>query len=55
MICTRLLDTMPAGVTASAGIAQWNGEEDQAMLYRRCDEALYAAKDSGRDCARIAP
>jgi hypothetical protein len=30
-------------------------EEGQLAPYRRCDEALYAAKNSGRDCARLAP
>jgi diguanylate cyclase (GGDEF)-like protein len=55
VLCTRMLDTLPANITASAGIAQWNGAEDMSTLYHRCDEALYAAKDSGRDCARIAP
>jgi diguanylate cyclase (GGDEF)-like protein len=53
--CRRLLDAMPEGVTASAGIAQWNGDEDQSVFYRRCDEALYAAKNSGRNRASIAP
>jgi diguanylate cyclase (GGDEF)-like protein len=43
----RLLQAVPAGITASAGIARWYGE-DADMLYRRADEALYAAKAAGR-------
>ena len=54
VICTRLIGSLPDGVTASAGSAQWDHEEDELALYRRCDEALYAAKRSGRSCARIA-
>lgn len=52
--CGRLLAVLPEGVTASAGIAQWNGEEDQLTFYRRCDQALYAAKNSGRARAHVA-
>ena len=48
------IGSLPDGVAASAGIAQWDREEDELALYRRCDEALYAAKRSGCSCARIA-
>lgn len=48
-LCQRLLAALPDDVTASAGLAQWNGEEDQLAFYRRCDEALYDAKNSGRN------
>jgi diguanylate cyclase (GGDEF)-like protein len=37
------------GVTASAGIALWDGREPAAHLIRRADGALYEAKRSGRD------
>ena len=53
-VSQRLLDVLPEGVTASAGIAQWDGQEDQLAFYRRCDEALYAAKNAGRNCAKVA-
>jgi len=37
-------------VTASLGVSTWLGPDDQPdELLRRADEALYAAKRSGRD------
>lgn len=36
-------------VTVSVGWATWDGEEDVDALVKRADEALYAAKDGGRD------
>jgi diguanylate cyclase (GGDEF)-like protein len=38
----------PVPVTCSVGVATWHGESPE-MLLRRADEALYAAKDAGRD------
>jgi diguanylate cyclase (GGDEF)-like protein len=38
----------PVPVTASAGVATWEGEPPETLL-RRADEALYAAKRGGRD------
>ena len=35
-------------VTVSIGIATWDGEAPEELLHR-ADEALYAAKDGGRD------
>jgi diguanylate cyclase (GGDEF)-like protein len=36
-------------VTVSLGVATWETEEPPELLLRRADEALYAAKDAGRD------
>lgn len=48
---------MPKGrrFTASFGVAELAGGEGVSELMIRADRALYAAKDSGRDCVRIAP
>jgi len=41
-------------VTVSIGIAQYKKSEGHRELLRRSDEALYVAKDSGRDCYKVA-
>jgi two-component system cell cycle response regulator len=38
----------PVPVTCSVGVATWDGEPAETLL-ARADEALYAAKDAGRD------
>src|SRR5262249_44760522 len=38
----------PVPVTVSAGIATWDHETPEQIL-RRADQALYRAKDAGRD------
>ena len=42
-------------ITASAGLAQWQDGESSASLLRRADQALYRAKQAGRDrsCADL--
>jgi two-component system, cell cycle response regulator len=46
------VDTL--GVTVSIGWASWEGESGETLL-ARADDALYAAKRRGRDCAVGAP
>lgn len=36
-------------VSASFGVAEWNGEEDARALINRADRALYVAKTTGRN------
>ncbi len=36
-------------VTASVGLAIWDGEEDAESFYRRADRMLYQAKRMGRN------
>jgi diguanylate cyclase (GGDEF)-like protein len=47
-------DGEPLSVTVSIGWAAWEGETPEELL-RRADEALYAAKEGGRDRVRGAP
>ena len=43
-----------AGLTISIGVAGFQGERKVGELIRRADEALYAAKDAGRNTVRLA-
>ena len=42
-------------VTASLGVAQWNGREGTSAWLHRADLALYEAKHQGRDRVIVAP
>lgn len=46
------IDDIP--VTASIGVAEFNTDETFHQWYERCDKALYQAKDSGRNCVKVA-
>jgi diguanylate cyclase (GGDEF)-like protein/PAS domain S-box-containing protein len=48
-VVERLRAATPGGLTASAGIAAWDGIETGLELFGRADAALYEAKQSGRD------
>ena len=48
-VVERLRRAAPGGLTASAGVASWDGSESGAQLFGRADAALYAAKQAGRD------
>jgi diguanylate cyclase (GGDEF)-like protein len=41
--------TTDIGITLSAGLTSWDGIEDITSLIERADQALYRAKESGRD------
>jgi diguanylate cyclase (GGDEF)-like protein len=48
-VLDRLRESTPRGQTASAGVARWDGEEPAELLVARCQDALAAAKESGRN------
>ena len=48
-IVERLRTSLAEGVTCSAGLALWDGQESAEALQRRADAALYRAKEAGRD------
>jgi diguanylate cyclase (GGDEF)-like protein len=53
-IAERLRAVVPAGSTASIGLAVWDGLESAAELTGRADAALYEAKRAGRDRVLLA-
>jgi diguanylate cyclase (GGDEF)-like protein/PAS domain S-box-containing protein len=46
---TRLRAATPAPLTCSVGLAEWDQSETQNNLLGRADQALYAAKNGGRN------
>lgn len=53
-IVSRIRDATDQGLTLSAGVASWDGEESAARVMRRADAALYRAKDFRRDRVELA-
>ncbi len=49
VLVERLRAVTPEGESCSAGIAEWDGEEQPEALVGRADAALYQAKRAGRD------
>ncbi len=49
VLVERLRAFTPEAESCSAGIAEWNGEEQPEALVGRADAALYEAKRAGRD------
>jgi diguanylate cyclase (GGDEF)-like protein len=54
-VIERLRRATCAGLTCSAGVALWNGEESARELQARADELLYDAKRRGGDRLAAAP
>ena len=48
-VLDRVRAATPRGQTASAGVARWNGEEPAELFMLRAQDALAAAKSSGRN------
>ena len=53
-VVEKLRGATPAGATASAGAAVWDGVEEAEELIRRADDALYRAKRAGRNRTEVA-
>lgn len=49
----NLVDNHP--LTVSLGLAEYHENESRDSWFKRCDEALYLAKDSGRNNLKLAP
>jgi diguanylate cyclase (GGDEF)-like protein len=48
-VLDRVRTATPREQTGSAGVARWDTEEPAELLQARCDDALVAAKQSGRN------
>ena len=48
-VMDRVRAATPRDQTASAGVGRWDGEEPAELLQARCDDALTAAKQAGRN------
>jgi len=48
-VMDRVRAATPRKQTASAGVGRWDGEEPSELLQARCDDALAAAKQAGRN------
>jgi diguanylate cyclase (GGDEF)-like protein/PAS domain S-box-containing protein len=48
-VVDRIRRATPDGLTCSAGVAEWDGSEPPDRLFGRADQALYGAKQAGRD------
>jgi diguanylate cyclase (GGDEF)-like protein len=48
-VIDRMRAATPREQTASAGVARWDDEEPSELLQARCNDALTAAKQAGRD------
>jgi hypothetical protein len=48
-ILDRVRAATPLGETVSIGVVQWDGEQTPEQLIGGADDALYRAKDQGRD------
>jgi diguanylate cyclase (GGDEF)-like protein len=54
VLLARLRKATPEDQTVSAGVALWDGEEAPEALVARADEALYEAKNAGRNQVIVA-
>lgn len=48
------LNSGQVAIRFSAGLAEWEGNEDPQQIMRRADDAMYRAKAAGRGCVVVA-
>lgn len=53
-IVERMSEYLPEGCTLSAGVACHRDQESEESLKQRADQALYSAKEAGRNTCRVA-
>ncbi|HLJ03477.1 MAG TPA: diguanylate cyclase [Solirubrobacteraceae bacterium] len=53
-VAERLRTATPHGETCSLGVAEWDGAASASALYAIADEALYRAKEGGRNRLEVA-
>lgn len=60
MLCERLRNSISETsfsfkkqITCSFGITEYSNQEDKTVLLKRVDDALYEAKNSGRNCCKV--
>ncbi len=51
----QLRSALPDGLSCSIGVAEWSGSEAAGDLLARADQAMYAAKNAGRDATFSLP
>ncbi|MCB1007601.1 MAG: GGDEF domain-containing protein [Acidobacteria bacterium] len=54
-VADQLRAALPDGLSCSIGVAEWSGAESASELLGRADEALYAAKNAGRNATVSLP
>ena len=56
MVCAKKIEKISHAkvkkITSSFGVSQFQDDKDVELLIKRTDDALYDAKNSGRNCVK---